>query len=335
MGDRIGDAIDGNDLDELLRIVDGLCDAREWDALVSLRDRARRAFERGRQLWPAASRAEYRLALDAPASYAAAVLTEDAGRFAFGPLPEVVASTHTWADLAPHVTAGPAAALAAHERVVRGEVIDANAVVHAEVLSVPLHLESWEPEYYLATYWPDRVEVADPEPVRGRPLSFPRDAPRRVDDDDVTHTLRDVVHTWTARSEGVARVACVEGTAEAADRGARRYRGRGTRRRSRRRRGARAYCVGGVQWRAPRPASRRRRRPRPCVGRGRRAGRISVWGESGSRGARRRSIGVALVGVERARRLHRLGVAYRGRGCDRRHRVGVRRRRPRASSASA
>jgi hypothetical protein len=105
--ERIRDAIEGNDLDELLRIVDALVATREWDQLVELRDRARLALERGRQLWPAASHAEYRLALDAPARYAAAVLVEEAARFAIGPVAEVAASTHTWSELAPHVARGP------------------------------------------------------------------------------------------------------------------------------------------------------------------------------------------------------------------------------------
>ena len=85
----MGDAIDANDLDALVRLVDAFCAAQEWTDLVGLRERARLALERGRQLWPAASYAEYRLALDAPAAIAALVLTEDAGRFALGPLSEV------------------------------------------------------------------------------------------------------------------------------------------------------------------------------------------------------------------------------------------------------
>src|SRR5207253_4563968 len=108
------------DLDELVRHVDRLCDAEDWDGLVDLRDRCRRALERGKQLWPAASLAEYRLALDAPGPWAAAVLVPGAGRFALGPLSEVTASTHTWAELAPHVPPGPLAAVPANERVVRG-----------------------------------------------------------------------------------------------------------------------------------------------------------------------------------------------------------------------
>src|SRR3954447_8282279 len=200
---RITEAVETGDLDELLRIIDALCDRHDWDGLVEVRDRSRRALERGRQLWPAASHAEYRLALDAPAEYAAAVLVEDAGRFAIGPLPEVAASTHTWAELAPHVTPGPVAALAAHERVVRGEVIDAATVAHHEVLAVPLHLARFEPEYVVATYRDDKAEVPAPDVGRGRPLALPS-AVQTVDAGDVEFMLREVVRGWTTGSEGVA-----------------------------------------------------------------------------------------------------------------------------------
>jgi hypothetical protein len=180
--------------------------------LLELRDRSRRALERGRQLWPAASNAEYRLALEAPGELAAAVLVEGTGRFALGPLPEVAASTHTWGDLAPWLVAGPVAALFAHERVVRGEDLSAERVPHADVLSVPLRLEPWEPRYVPATYRAHRVDVDAPELPRGRALDLPAVVRTRADL-EVERTLRDVVRTWTAGSEGRARVVCVEGEA--------------------------------------------------------------------------------------------------------------------------
>ena len=90
--------VEVGDLDELTRHIDRLCSAGDWDGLVDLRDRCRRALERGKQLWPAASHAEYRLALEAPGQWAGAVLVPGAGAFALGPLPEVAASTHTWAE---------------------------------------------------------------------------------------------------------------------------------------------------------------------------------------------------------------------------------------------
>jgi hypothetical protein len=180
-----------------------------------VRERSRRALERGRQLWPAASHAEYRLALDAPAEYAATVLVEGAGRFALGPLPEVAASTHMWTDLAPHVSLGPIAALAAHERVVRGEVIDADTVANAEVLAVPLYLARFEAPYAVATYRADKAEFPAPDVPRGRPVEVPASA-RTVDAGDVEIVFRDVVRGWTAGSEGRARVVAVAGDVAAA-----------------------------------------------------------------------------------------------------------------------
>ena len=94
MADALPVAVERGDVDELIRLVDSLCATREWDRLVELRDRCEQAIARGRQLWPVAAHAEYRLALEAPGRFAAIVLVEGAGRFAPGPLPEVAASTH-------------------------------------------------------------------------------------------------------------------------------------------------------------------------------------------------------------------------------------------------
>jgi hypothetical protein len=210
--DRISAAIVGNDLDDLLRCVDAAVDARDWEVLLQLRDRARNAaLDTGRQMWPAANYAEYRLALDAPAEYAAEVLVVNAGRFTLGPLSEVAAQTHTWAELAPHATPGPTAALAAHERVVRGEVVDPATVAHAEVLGVPLELQPWEPPYVLPTYHADHVDAPGPDLVHGRAIDLGQSDAPRIDDPDVVDAVRDVVRPWTAQSEGSARVVTVEG----------------------------------------------------------------------------------------------------------------------------
>lgn len=211
--DRISAAIVGNDLDDLLRCVDACVDARDWELLLQLRDRARNAaFDTGRQMWPAANYAEYRLALDAPAEYAALILVVNAGSFTLGPLSEVAAQSHTWADLAPHSPPGPIAALAAHERVVRGEIVDAATVAHSEVLGVPLELQSWEPPYLLPMYHADHVDAPGPDPVHGRALETGTSTAPAIDDPDVVDAFRDVVRSWTAQSEGSARVVTVEGT---------------------------------------------------------------------------------------------------------------------------
>jgi hypothetical protein len=210
--DRITAAIVGNDLDDLLRCVDACVDERDWEVLLQLRDRARNAaYDTGRQMWPAANYAEYRLALDAPAEYAGEVLVVHAGSFTLGPLSEVAAQTHTWAELAPYAAPGPIAALTAHERVVRGELIDAATVAHAEVLGVPLELQPWEPPYLLPVYHADHIDAAGPEPVHGRAIERGESNAPPIDDPDVVDAFRDVVRPWTAHSEGFARVVAVEG----------------------------------------------------------------------------------------------------------------------------
>jgi hypothetical protein len=214
VADRVAEAVERGDLDELTRLIDARCESRQWDALVELRARCLKAVERGKQLWPAAHHAEYRLALEAPGPWAAAMLVEGAGRFTLGPLSEVAASTHTWAELGPHAPAGPVAALAAHERVVRGE--DLRDVVPAmpTVLELPYALEPWEPSYAVATY---RSHTADfPSPAVPALQEARVAAARVVDDRGSTDALLALVTAWTASSNGRAEARAVRGDAAGA-----------------------------------------------------------------------------------------------------------------------
>jgi len=205
----------GNDVDELVREVDRRTAASDWDGLLRLRDRCRSAVERGFQLWPAASLAEYRLALRAPGPWAAAVLSEGAGRFALGPLTEVAASTHTWAELAPHLLAGPLAGVVAHERVVRGEDLLHAGVPFNDVFDVPLDLQAWEPPWPLATYGDNDVDAPRPALPILSSVELPAPPPL-VEDAEADSVLRAVVATWVSQSNGRAQVACVDGGALAA-----------------------------------------------------------------------------------------------------------------------
>ncbi|HEX8804088.1 MAG TPA: hypothetical protein VF743_07840, partial [Acidimicrobiales bacterium] len=177
--DRLERLVDKADLDDLLRAVDDLCDRRAWDDLARLRRLCRAALERGRQLWPIASHIEHRLALEAPPDAAAAVLVPAAGHLGVGPLSEVAASTHTWADLAPHAPPTPVAALAAHERVVRGEEVD-GATVPVPVLEVPLRPAAWEPCYPVATYTAYGLEAPRPPLPPPRRVDLPAAVPDRL-----------------------------------------------------------------------------------------------------------------------------------------------------------
>ena len=212
MAESVPTAVERGDVDDLIRLVDALCADRAWDRLVELRDRCEQAVARGRQLWPVAAHAEYRLALEAPGRFAAAVLVEGAGRFAPGPLPEVAASTHEWADLAPHAPPGPQAVLAAHERVVRGEDLTGETLPGPAVLDLPLALAGWEPDYCLAHYRADGIDLPGP-PV---PTLDAVDVPARPpagSHDSATDALLDAVRAWTEGSEGHAEAVAVRGDA--------------------------------------------------------------------------------------------------------------------------
>jgi resuscitation-promoting factor RpfA len=213
--DTLDRLVAGNDLDELVREVDRRTGAGDWDGLVRLRDRCRAAVERGFQLWPAASLAEYRLALRAPGRWAGAVVTEGAGRFALGPLTEVAASTHAWADLAPHLAPGPLAGVVAHERVVRGEDLRHAAVPFADVFDLPLALEKWEPSWPVAQYGDDEVDARRPALPVLRPIRLP--APGvKVDEPEARAALLAAPAVWVSQSNGRAAVSAVSGGALAA-----------------------------------------------------------------------------------------------------------------------
>jgi hypothetical protein len=214
-----GALVDMGDLDGLLIRVDHLCADRDWAGVVDLRDRCRRAVERGHQLWPVASHAEYRLALEAPGREAAGVLVAGTGRFALGPLAEVAASTHSWAELRPHVPRSPEAGMAAHERVVRGEDLVGDDTVDPAVLELPLRLQPWEPDYPLATYRPHELEVDDaPEPELGPAVPAPpAGAPATGGDHlEATRALEELAMTWRQESNGEVAAVAVVGDAPAA-----------------------------------------------------------------------------------------------------------------------
>lgn len=201
------------DLDGLLRHLDDLIDAADWDEVLRLRRLARAAIERGHQVWPAATHAEYRLALEAPAAFCAQVLVPDVGRFALGPLAEVAACRHTWAELAPHLEPGAVREQFALERVVRGEDLTGSGPEAELHTDLPLVLAPWEPEYPLAHYRVDTVE-ADPPPLppidRGA-MALAASPVDLLDDPAATDALRSIVAHWVDRSNGRSEALAVAG----------------------------------------------------------------------------------------------------------------------------
>jgi hypothetical protein len=216
LDDALSQALHRADLDELVRMIDGRTASRDWEGLLRLRDRARHALETGRQLWPAATLAEYRLALLAPPEWAARVLDEGSGRFTIGPLTEVIAQHHAWADVRDHLEPGPRAALVAHERALRGDHIDAADIVGLpDVLEVPYALAEWEPTYRLADYHDVDAEFPSPDlPAVFESIELPgadATAGRDAEGDPVHDAVRQLVEPWTVSSNGRCDVVAVDG----------------------------------------------------------------------------------------------------------------------------
>ena len=214
--DALDSLIHRGDLDGLIRMIDDRSSTHDWAGLLRVRDRSRRAVETGRQLWPAATLAEYRLALSADAASVATVLDESdglSGRFTIGPLTEVAAQHHAWGDLAGLLDRGPRASLVAHERALRGEPVDATGL--APVLDIPTTIQPWEPDYALAVYTDDGVQFPMPDlGSEWRPLDPVGGA--EVLDDDVDLAVRQLVEPWVTASNGRVETVCVVGDVAAA-----------------------------------------------------------------------------------------------------------------------
>ena len=211
--------IEDGDIDALVAHVVSCALDDRWADVVDLRDRCLGAAVRGKQLWPAAAYAEYRMALDGPAALSASVLDSNLSRFALGPFTEVAAQEHRWADLTTHFGAVsmPAQAAFAQERVIRGEDLreDDTALLSRAVYELPLVTLSWEPAYPTAEYGPDSARFPlSPPPVSGRAQSSARG--RIVSDPDVLDALRELAMAWANGSNGRVEAAAVEGDAAAA-----------------------------------------------------------------------------------------------------------------------
>lgn len=205
----IAEAVEIGDLDNLVRLADGIAGAREWDRLLNLRDRCTLAVERGKQLWGVAHYCNFRLALEAPADIAGSVVTEPRGHMLPGPLTEVVASRLTWGELAPHLADTPERSVVAQERVLRGEDLTATDV-DTEILGLPLSLAPWEGQTPLATYKPSGGTFDPPDlpPMEAMPTGDHKP----LVDEEASIALADLGREWLERSNGRVEVVCVEGS---------------------------------------------------------------------------------------------------------------------------
>jgi hypothetical protein len=212
---EINQLIDRSDLDGLVRTIDDLCSSRDWSSLLQLRNSCRLATASGKQLWPASTLAEYRLALLAPAHIAAQVVVEGSGRFTLGPLTEVIAQSHLWSDLQHELPHSPIASFVAHECALRGQHIDNPADVF-DALETPLELQSWEPNYELAVYRDNSAEFPSPElppTLTGRVVAAALSSEsENVLDNGVVDAVHQLVGAWTTSSNGTLQVGAARGS---------------------------------------------------------------------------------------------------------------------------
>jgi hypothetical protein len=222
----LDDLIHRADLDELIRVIDARCETRDWEGLARVRNRCRAAVSTGRQLWPAATLAEYRLVLRGPAPLAAQMVTDSVGMISIGtsaigtgiggPLTEVLAQHHSWVEVAPHLHDLIARAYVVHERAIRGEQIPASDQLAAceLVMEIPAQLAPWEPAYPVATYTDHGAEFPTPTLVPATEDITLAVQATCVEDDqviEVREAFTAICEPWMSQSNGHIEFACAEG----------------------------------------------------------------------------------------------------------------------------
>jgi hypothetical protein len=204
------DLINRADLDGLVRLIDDYCETRSWHDLLGLRDACKAAVANGRQVWPASTLAEYRLALLAPAEIAVQVVDEEAGRFTMGPLTEVIAQNHQWSELREFLQPSPTSTYIAYECGIRGQQVDGELF---PALESPCTLLSIETNYALAEYHDNEAKFPTPAiPEMGNAIAVPASSANVVQDSEVATAIHQLVDAWTTQSNGELRISCVEGS---------------------------------------------------------------------------------------------------------------------------
>jgi len=199
------DLINSADLDGLVRLIDDYCETRSWHDLLGLRDACKAAVANGRQVWPASTLAEYRLALLAPAEIAVQVVDEEAGRFTMGPLTEVIAQNHQWSELSEFLQPSPTSTYIAYECGIRGQQVDGELF---PALESPCTLLPVESNYALAEYHDNEAKFPTPAiPEMGNASSA-----NVVQDSEVSTAFHQLVDAWTTQSNGELRISCVDGS---------------------------------------------------------------------------------------------------------------------------
>lgn len=204
------DLINRADLNGLVRLIDDYCETRSWHDLLDLRNACKAAVAHGRQVWPASTLAEYRLALLAPAEIAVHVVDEEAGRFTMGPLTEVIAQNHQWSELSQLLQPSPTSSYIAYECAIRGQNITSELF---PALESPCTLLPSEKNYALAEYHQNEAKFPTPAiPNMGSAITVPQSSATVIQDAEASTAFHQLVDAWTTQSNGQLRISCVEGS---------------------------------------------------------------------------------------------------------------------------
>ena len=204
------DLINRADLDGLVRLIDDYCETRSWHDLLGLRDACKAAVANGRQVWPASTLAEYRLALLAPSEIAVQVVGEEAGRFTMGPLTEVIAQNHQWAELSEFLDPSPTSTFIAYECAIRGQSVEGELF---PALESPCTLLPIETNYALAEYHDNEAKFPTPAiPEMRNAIAIPESSGTVIQDSDASTAFHQLADAWTTQSNGELQISCVEGS---------------------------------------------------------------------------------------------------------------------------
>ncbi len=208
----VAELVHRGDLDELVRAIDAAATRDDVDEVLALRLACLDAVEfSGRQLWGPAAYAAYRLALEAPPEMAVAAVLDADDRHMLGPLTEVVAQHHEWADLRDLLPPGPIRGTVAVERILRGDDLRGDEAAEVDHLDLPAHWVDWEGPRPRLDYRPG--EVLAPAPVarpRG-PATTATAAGAAVADPELAQAWEPLVAPWTASPDARVVFAVVDG----------------------------------------------------------------------------------------------------------------------------
>ena len=205
------DLVELGDLDELIRQVDRLCDGRDWHGLVDLRDRCRRALERGKQLWPRRGQRRVPPRPRSAGRWAGPMIVPGVRRFAVGPAARG-RRVHPHLGRAP--TAPPAHAVSPRSPPTSGwcgaRTSPRHRVSTAGSSSCRSVCSRGSPPTRSPTYDGRRANVADVTRPKLEPVDF-RPASAGSTTAEACRALVDLVTPWTTQSNGRAEAVAVAG----------------------------------------------------------------------------------------------------------------------------